>query len=37
MQQNLNAITRLSERRLIAPVAFAENFIRPKSSDLAYP
>lgn len=37
MQQNLNAITWLSERRLVTPAAFAENFIRPKSADPAYP
>lgn len=37
MQQNLNAITRLSERWLVAPAAFAENFIRPKSAGPAYP
>lgn len=34
MQQNLNAITWLSERGLVAPAAFAEDFIRPES---AYP
>lgn len=37
MQQNLNAITWLSERRLVAPAAFAEDFIRPESADPARP
>ena len=37
MQQNLNAITWLSERGLVAPAAFAEDFIRPESAGPACP
>ena len=37
MQQNLNAITWLSECGLVAPAAFAKDFIRPESAGPARP
>ena len=37
MQQNPDALARFSERGLVAPAAFAEDFIRPESADPARP
>ena len=37
MQQNPDALARLSERGLVAPAAFAEDFIRPESAGPARP
>ena len=37
MQQNPDALARLSECGLVAPAAFAEDFIRPESAGPARP
>ena len=37
MQQNPDALAWFSEHGLVAPAAFAEDFIRPESADPARP
>ena len=37
MQQNPDTLARFSERGLVAPAAFAEDFIRPESACPASP